>query len=93
MVCELYPNEAVFLSRNVLRLKRMHCVTLNIESVDRLKLLSKFVQQVDVSFLKFMEFFRLVNYKLITEALTVEIECHRKGQRKKPLLGIAHMKD
>lgn len=45
-------------------------------------------------FLKFMEFFRLVNYKLITEALTVEIECHRKGQRKKePLLGIAHMKD
>ena len=30
----------------------MHCVTLNIESVDRLKLLSKFVQQVDVSFFK-----------------------------------------
>ena len=25
-------------------------------------------------FLKFMEFFRLVNYKLITEAITVEIE-------------------
>ena len=52
MVCELYPNEAVFLSRNVLRLKRMHYVTLNIDSVDRLKLLSKFVQQVDVSFFK-----------------------------------------
>ena len=50
MVCELYPNKGVFLSRNTLRLKRMYCVTLNIESVDRLKLLSKFVQQVGVSF-------------------------------------------
>lgn len=52
MVCELYPNKAVFLSRNMLRLKRMYCVTLNIESVDRLKLLSNFVQQVGVSFFK-----------------------------------------
>ena len=39
-------------------------------------------------FLKFMEFFRLMNYKLIIEAITAEIECHRgKGQTGKKKLG------
>lgn len=44
MVCELYPNKAVFLKRNTQKLKKN---SLSIES--RLKLLSQFVQQVGVS--------------------------------------------
>lgn len=47
MVCELYPNNPPpFFFKDVLRLERMYCVTLNIGTL--LKLLSKFVQQVGV---------------------------------------------